>query len=959
MNLGGNMKECISIKTDYSLLQSVIQISNLLSYAKKEKIETLGIIDDNLSSSAEFLNGCEQNNIKAVIGLSTTFNDKDIILYARSYQGLKGLFKLNTFLLDNELNIIELTKYIQDLVILIPYQGKDIFHDIEKICLDTFIGFSNESEKRNALLITQKVIPFELALAIYPEDTKYLNYLKMIKDGLDVNSYENKDHSNSYLKLTDVSSLTKLINIIPEKNDNLIPHFDEAIKDSYQYLEALAVKGLNKRLHGRIPNAYKERLLYELKTIKEMGYVDYFLIVYDYIKFAVNNDILVGPGRGSAAGSLVTYSLGITAVDPLKYGLLFERFLNPERISMPDIDIDFDAEGRGYVIDHVKEKYGEFNTLSIMTYGTMAAKQVLISVAKILDLNIDHLLKHIDAFKTLKENLTPEVKKILTTNTKIKHLYYDAMRLEGLKKHISTHAAGVVIANTELDNVIPLIKSGNVYLTGYTMYYLEELGLLKMDFLAVRDLTTIADILKMITEKINIKEIEFNDKEVLNRFSTANTIGIFQFESTGMKNFLRKLKPSVFNDLVVVLALYRPGPMQNIDTFIARKEGREKIDYLVPELEPVLKETFGIIVYQEQIMQIFNIIAGYTIAEADIIRKAISKKQEDIIIKEKERFIKGAVKNNYSKEKAEEIYLLIIRFANYGFPKAHAVAYAMFAYQMMYLKVKYPKEFYVSLLNINMGSSSKTKEYLDEAKSLNIKILKPDINKSTKNYLAQAEGIRMPLNIIKNIGEAAASDIVTAREKENYQDLFDFISRTYGKSVNTKTTQNLIYGGAFDEFNETRATLIKNISNGVIYAELTNGLDSSLVVKPSLEIADEFPADELMNKELELFGFYVSNHPASKYNEVKINEVTKYFDKIITTVGLLEKIKTIKTKKNDTMAFLEISDETGKLEYCIFPNRIDYANRIKKGDLLKIIGKVEKRFDKYQIVVNSIEVIKL
>ena len=952
------MKECIGIKTDYSLLTSMIQISELLSYAKNEKIDTLGIIDDNLSGSAEFLKACFTNSIKPVIGLEVNLNNAGIILYAKDNQGMKGLFKLSTYLLDNELNILELTKYIADLIVLIPYQSRGVYKEVSKICLDTFIGYTNDLEKQNAALITENIVPFNIVLSIEQKDTKYINYLNMIKDGLDIDSYEQLDFHEFYLKTSDMSNLTNLINITPEKYESLIPHFDEKIEDSYKYLEALSVKGLNKRLNGEIPEKYKKRLLFELQTIKEMGYVDYFLIVYDYIKFAINSNILVGPGRGSAAGSLVTYSLGITSVDPLEYGLLFERFLNPERISLPDIDIDFDAEQRHLVIEHVKQRYGELNTLGIVTYGTLAAKQVLISVAKILKMEIEGLLKHIDAHKTLKENLTPEVTRILNANSKIKHLYYDAMKLEGLKKHISTHAAGVVIANTRLDNIIPIIKSADTYLTGYTMYYLEELGLLKMDFLAIRDLTTIADIIKMIPEDLNIKEIDLNLPEVIKSFTNVNTIGIFQFESTGMKNFLRKLKPNSFSDIVVALALFRPGPMQNIDSFIARRKGQEKIDYLVPELETVLAETFGIIVYQEQIMQIFNIVAGYTIAEADIIRKAISKKKEEVILKEKERFIQRATQNRYTKAKAEEIYNLILRFANYGFPKAHAVAYAMFAYQMMYLKVKYPKEFYVSLLNINMGSSTKTKEYLDEAKALDIKILKPDINESFKGYSVNPEGIRMPLNIIKNIGDAAASDIVLAREKNSYKDFYDFIARTYGKSVNTKTIENLIYGGAFDNLNETRATLMQNINNGIIYAELINGLDSSLVAKPTLEKAPEYPADELMNKELELFGFYVSNHPASKYNETKIKDITAHFDKVITTVVLLEKVKQIKTKKNDTMAFLEISDETGKIDACIFPNRIDYANRIQKGDLLKVFGKVEKRFDKYQIVVNKIEIIK-
>lgn len=950
------MLECITIKTDYSLLSSIIKIDDLITYALKHNLTTLGIIDNNLSGAAEFLNACQQAKIKPVIGLDTNLSGEQIILYAKTYRGLKALFKINTYLLDEELNLLELTKYITDLVILLPYAAKELYPELNKISDEVFIGYSSVAEKNNALLITKKIVPFNIALSLTKNDTKYLAYLKMIKEGSDINTVSQEDYSPHYLMAEDLSNLTSLINITWEKQENLIPHYDEKIKDSYKYLESLAIKGLNKRLNGVIPPNYKERLLFELKIIKEMGFVDYFLIVYDYVKFAVNNHIL-NVCRGSGAGSLVTYSLGINSIDPLKYGLLFERFLNPERISMPDIDMDFDAAKRYLVVDHVKQKYGEFNALGIMTYGTLAAKAVLIAVAKILTIQIGDLLKLIDHQKSLKENLSPAVIKLLNTRSEVKSLYYDAMKLEGLKKHISTHAAGVVIANTRLDNVIPITKSGNEYLTGYTMYYLEELGLLKMDFLAIKDLTTIADILAMIPDQINIKEIDLNLPEVLNRFTTANTVGIFQFESEGMKNFLRKLKPTKFTDLVVALALFRPGPMQNIDAFIRRKEGREKIEYLVPALEDILKETYGIIVYQEQIMQIFNIVAGYSVAEADLIRRAISKKQEEFILKEKTRFTERAIKNNYSPAKAEEIYNLIMKFANYGFNKSHSVVYALVAYQMMYLKVKYPESFYTSLLNINVGSAAKTKEYIDEAKFLNIKILKPDINESANHYLVK-DGIRMPFNIIKNIGETAASDITQERDKGLYLDFFDFVARTYGKSVNIKTLENLIYGGVFDCFGETKATLINNINNGVIYAELISGLDASLVAKPALEKHEEYAPNILMNKELELYNFYVSNHPASKYQGIKINAVPNHFDKVITIVGLLENVKTIKTKKNDTMAFLEISDETGKLDITIFPNKIDYVNKIKKGDLLKITGQVQKRFDKYQIVVNTITIIK-
>ena len=952
------MKSCLSIKTDYSILSSLIKIPDLISYAINNHIAALGIIDDNLSSSMEFILECQKSNIKPLVSLEVNYQDSKIYLYAKDEQGLHNLFKINTILLNNPLIINDLKKYINDLIILLPYNSIKLYDELKNITNNIFIGYQTKQEKQSALIITNKIIYFNQVLSLTKEDTKYLNYLNMIKDNLTYDTYQDINYSNNYLHITeDADELIREVNITISPSKNLIPHYDENIKDSFSYLKALSIKGLTKRLNGNVPKEYQERLLYELNVINKMNFVDYFLIVYDYVKYSIKNNIYVGPGRGSAAGSLVTYSLGITAIDPLKYNLLFERFLNPERVTMPDIDIDFDASKRYLVIDYVKERYGSKRVMPIMTYGTLASKQVLLNVSKILNIDISKINKLIDPKKTLKENLTEEIIKILNTDKKIKQVYYESLKLEGLKKHISTHAAGVVISKEDLDDIIPITKSGEVYLTGYTMNYLESLGLLKMDFLAIKDLTTMAGIIDKLPTKININNIDLNNEEVLNRFKTANTTGIFQFESAGMKNFLRKLKPNSFNDLVVALALFRPGPMQNIDSFIKRKEGKEKVEYIVPALEPILKETYGIIVYQEQIMQIFRTIASYKMSEADLIRRAISKKKEKIIIEEKEKFILRAEKNGYSKEISTKIYDLILKFANYGFNKSHSVAYALVGYQMMYLKVIYPKIFYSSLLNINIGSVTKTKEYIDEAKSLNIKIVKPDINTSSYDYYINND-IIMPLRVIKNIGDVVSLEIYEERKKTPYQDFFDFVSRIYNKNINTKTIETLIYAGALDSFNQTRNTLLNNIKQALIYAELVSGLDSNLVTKPNLEIYEELPSNELMNKELELFGFYVSNHPASKYNEIKIMNIKKYFDKTITTVGLLESIKTIKTKNNDTMAFLEISDETGSLSYTLFPNKISYANLLKVGDLLKINGHVEKRYDKYQIIVNKIEKLK-
>lgn len=952
------MKSCLSIKTDYSILSSLIKIPDLISYAINNHIAALGIIDDNLSSSMEFILECQKNNIKPLVSLEVNYQDSKIYLYAKDEQGLHNLFKINTILLNNTLIINDLKKYINNLIILLPYNSIKLYDELKTITNNIFIGYQTKQEKQSALIITNKIIYFNQVLSLTKEDTKYLNYLNMIKDNLTYDTYQDINYSNNYLHITeDADELINQVNITISPSKNLIPHYDENIKDSFSYLKALSIKGLTKRLNGNVPKEYQERLIYELNVINKMNFVDYFLIVYDYVKYSIKNNIYVGPGRGSAAGSLVTYSLGITAIDPLKYNLLFERFLNPERVTMPDIDIDFDASKRYLVIDYVKERYGSKRVMPIMTYGTLASKQVLLNVSKILNIDISKINKLIDPKKTLKENLTEEIIKILNTDKKIKQVYYESLKLEGLKKHISTHAAGVVISKEDLDDIIPITKSGEVYLTGYTMNYLESLGLLKMDFLAIKDLTTMAGIIDKLPTKININNIDLNNEEVLNRFKTANTTGIFQFESAGMKNFLRKLKPNSFNDLVVALALFRPGPMQNIDSFIKRKEGKEKVEYIVPALEPILKETYGIIVYQEQIMQIFRTIASYKMSEADLIRRAISKKKEKIIIDEKEKFILRAEKNGYSKEISTKIYDLILKFANYGFNKSHSVAYALVGYQMMYLKVIYPKIFYSSLLNINIGSVTKTKEYIDEAKSLNIKIVKPDINTSSYDYYINND-IIMPLRVIKNIGDVVSLEIYEERKKTPYQDFFDFVSRIYNKNINTKTIETLIYAGALDSFNQTRNTLINNIKQALIYAELVSGLDSNLVTKPNLEIYEELPSNELMNKELELFGFYVSNHPASKYNEIKIMNIKNYFDKTITTVGLLESIKTIKTKNNDTMAFLEISDETGSLSYTLFPNKISYANLLKVGDLLKINGHVEKRYDKYQIIVNKIEKLK-
>ena len=772
----------------------------------------------------------------------------------------------------------------------------------------------------------------------------------MIKENKTYASYNDIDYSPYYLKIEDIHDFTSQIDIKITYSKNLIPHYDDTIENSYNFLEALAIKGLTKRLNGNIPENYKKRLMYELKVIKSMNYVDYFLIVYDYVKYAIKNNIYVGPGRGSAVGSLVTYSLGITSIDPLKYNLLFERFLNPERITMPDIDIDFDATKREEIIAYVKERYGKENVMPVMTYGTLTTKAALLSVSKILDVDISILNKYIDPKKTLKENLTKDLIKILNNNKDIKEVYYVAMKIEGIKKHISTNAAGVVICKENLDNVIPIIKNGDNYLAGFTKDYLEDIGLLKMDFLAIKNLTTISDILNDIPEKINLNNIDLNDEAVYKMFSEAKTDGIFQFESLGMKNLLLKIKPTNFKDIIVSLALIRPGANAEIDSYAKRKNGKEEITYIDDSLSDILKDTYGIIVYQEQIMQILRLVASYSFSEADLIRRAISKKNEQIILSEKSNFIERAIKNGYTKEKSTEIFDLIIKFAEYGFNKSHSVGYALIAYQMMYLKCHYMPYFYKTLLNDSLSSSKKTKEYIDVLKSNDIKVIKPSINLSTDKYIFN-DGVIMPLTSIKDITKDIALEI---SKNAPYNDFYDFISSIYHLKLKQGIVENLIYAGALDCFHETKQTLINNISSALIYSELINELDKTLINKPIIETFPEYDKTLLMQKEYELYGFYISNHPSSKYICPKSKDLPKYFDKFIEVTVLIENIKSIKTKKGDNMAFLDLSDDTGKISCTVFPKKTSYLNELKIGDIVKIKGQVQKRLDKYQIILENL-----
>lgn len=943
------------VKTDNSLLSSLIKINELIDFAKKNNLKALTITDDNLFGAIEFYEECTKNNIKPIIGLEITLENK-FVLYAENYEGFKNLMKI--FLLISEKNLDEemLKKYSDGLLCVLCYESIDYKEKINNIYKHVFYGYKNDEEKK--LLNEENCVFFNETVCLIKDDEKYLKYLKAIKEGKNINEIE-VNYYNPYILFKEEDSNKKILelcNLKIKKEKSLFPLYcDEPEK----MLKSLCIEGMKKKFGSTISKKYQERLKYELKIINEMGFANYFLVVYDYVKYAKENNILVGPGRGSSAGSLVAYILNITEIDPIKYNLLFERFLNPERVTMPDIDIDFEDEKRKDVLEYIKNKYGEEKVAGIMTFSTLSAKQVIRDVGKVMNISInqiDYLSKLINPNKSFKANFEDEkIKEFLKTNNLL-NLYFVAYRLNGLKRHVSIHACGIVISKDKIVENIPLYKDGDVYLTLCSSKYLEEYGFLKMDLLALKNLSLIKEILNEI-KTLKFEDINIDDKNVLKLFSEGKTEGIFQFNSSGMKDFLKKLKPTSIEDLFSAIALYRPGPMENIDTYIKRKNGKAKISYLHKDLEEILKSTYGIIVYQEQIMQIAVKMAGYKMSEADILRSAMSKKKEDILLKEKEKFINGFIKNGYTKELALNVYNLILKFASYGFNRSHSVVYAVTSYKMAYLKYYFPKEFMKVFLSSVKSSPDKTKEYIMECKLNNIKVLKPDINESNFDYTILKSGIRCPLNIIKNISSSLSLAIIEERKKGLFKDIFDFVSRC--KNVDGNVLKNLIYAGAFEKMEYNKKTLIDNIDVIINYSEISSYLDED-VLKPELNLEREYPSNILMEKEYEVLGFYFSKHPTEEYkikykNVTPIKDLEFHFDKIVEVVGYLEKIKEINTKDNKEMAFLVISDEMGKIDVTVFPRIYENLNSLKKGDILFVIGRVEKRFDKHQIVASKIE----
>ena len=738
---------------------------------------------------------------------------------------------------------------------------------------------------------------------------------------------------------------------------------------SWEYLKKLCYDGLA----ARYPDAgaqLKERLEYELSTIRSMGYVDYFLIVWDFINYARTQDIMVGPGRGSAAGSIVSYCLGITSIDPIKYQLLFERFLNPERVSMPDIDVDFCFERRQEVIDYVVRKYGEDRVVQIVTFGTLAAKGVIRDVGRVMDLPygyVDSIAKMIpgELNITLDRALTmnPELKKLYQEDEQVRELIDMSRRLEGLPRHTSMHAAGVVIGQKAIDEFVPLsLGSDGSVTTQFTMTTLEELGLLKMDFLGLRTLTVIQDAQKLASKsagrEINVDAIDYDDKAVLNSIGTGKTDGVFQLESAGMKSFMKELKPQSLEDIIAGISLYRPGPMDFIPKYIKGKNYPELITYDCPQLEHILAPTYGCIVYQEQVMQIVRDLAGYTLGRSDLLRRAMSKKKGDVMQKERQNFVygnpeenvPGCIANGIDEKTANQIYDEMIDFAKYAFNKSHAAAYAVVAYQTAWLKYYYPVEFMAALMTSVIDNSGKVSEYIYTCRQMGIEILPPDINKGVGNFSVDNGRIRYGLAAIKSIGRPVIEAIIKEREAAGeFKTLKDFIERLSGKEVNKRTIESFIKSGAFDSLGGTRKQFM------VIYLQVMDQVNRerkySMTGQMSLfdMVSDdqkaefdiplpnvgEYEKETKLAFEKEVLGIYLSGHPLEEYEdkwkknitrttlEFQLDEETgraKVHDGAKETVGGMITAKTIKyTKNNKVMAFLTLEDLAGSVEVIVFP----------------------------------------
>lgn len=1030
----------LHVYSAYSLLTSTVSVHELIDNAKKKGFRAIALTDRNVMyGTIEFYKLCIKNNIQPIIGLTVDVESEiekevsyPLVLLAENEKGFKNLLKISSAVQTKATNGIPfkwLKHYAEGLIAISPgIEGEieqNLSNDKQEQAIEIikklqsifgresfYLAVQNHQIEQEGI-VTKKIQSIAEDLTIPLVATNRVHYLEQedmfahecllaIKNGdkLQDEHRERLESNQFYLKtaqemvevfseipeaLENSISIAKRCMVNIELNKTYLPEYPTADgQPAEKYLEMLCQKGLMERFSAPSQEHF-ERLAYELSVINSMKFSNYFLIVWDFMRYARENGILTGPGRGSAAGSLVAYVLYITDVDPLSHQLLFERFLNPERISMPDIDIDFPDHRRDEVIEYVAKKYGELHVAQIVTFGTLAAKAAIRDVGRAFGLNtkeLEQLSRRIparlginlkDAYKE-----SQHLRAFVDENPVNRKLYETALKLEGLPRHTSTHAAGVIISEKQLIELIPIQQGHNqVYLTQYSMEHLEEIGLLKMDFLGLRNLTLLESIVSSIHKKtgrkVDIKTIPLNDEKTFELLARGETTGIFQLESEGMRKVLLRLKPSRFEDIVAVNALYRPGPMENIPLFIDRKHGRQAVEYLHKDLEPILENTYGVIVYQEQIMQIASTMAGFSLGEADLLRRAVGKKQKEVLDRERNHFVQGALKKGYEQALANEIYDLIVRFANYGFNRSHAVAYSMIAYQLAYLKANYPLYFMAGLLTSAIGNETKIAQYIMESKQKEMEILPPSINYSGFSFQVEKTGIRYSLAAIKSVGAAALREIFQARKSKKFEDLFDFCTRVSSKAINRKTLEVLVHSGSFDEFKEDRAVLLASLDVALEHAQIFKVDESSQVelfldefqLKPKYVQVDPIRLEDKLSFEKEALGFYLSDHPVSIYEKsLKQAGASVLFElsadhKRAAAGVYIVSLRKIRTKKGDSMAFLNVSDSSGEMEAVTFPIVYKkYSHLLDHGKFVVMEGKVEERDGKLQFIIQQVSEIE-
>ena len=1020
----------LQVMSSYSLLQSTISIEELVIKAKERGYQAIALTDHNiLYGLVDFYKMCKKHQIKPILGLTLDVGgivkseeNHSIILLAKNAKGYENLMILSSkkmLLAENErLTVDQIEQYSQDLIAITPGETGEaesfLFKDDAESAATVIKKWQKTFPKNQFYIGVQlhlklKSIKNKLnevsrdtgTPTVALQDIRYIDAddefstaaLRAIDKG-ETLSIQNASINGDYFlpesslvekqfKENDLAEEAQRTNAIADMitseivlHQQLLPKFPlPTEKSTTAFLKEQCLIGLEKRV-SEPDKRYIDRLEYELTVIGKMGFEDYFLIVWDVMAYAHKVKIVTGAGRGSAAGSLVAYLLGITDVDPIEYDLLFERFLNEERYTMPDIDLDFPDNRREEILQYVRNKYGKNHVAQIATFGTLAAKMALKDVSRVFGLSPSEAnvwskaipsVLGITLEKAFKQSAT--LRKLVEENEKNTLLFETAKKIEGLPRHISTHAAGVVISDKPLTQYVPLQKGGGeIFLTQYPMGNVEEIGLLKMDFLGLKNLSIIDNALKLVQretgKRLNLLNIPMQDQETLQLFRKGDMVGIFQFESAGIKSVLRRLEPSSMEDIAAVNALYRPGPMEQIDTFIKRKKGVLPIVYPHESLSEILSVTYGVMAYQEQVMQVAARMGGYTLGQADILRRAIGKKQKSIIDKERQHFTSGAAKLGYTPEVAMQVYDYIERFANYGFNRSHAVAYSFIAYQMAYLKAHYPNAFFVALLNSALNNSTKMKEYIIEAKKRAIKVLSPDINASFGGFSLINSQILFGFSSIKGLRRDMIDDMITNRKNDGkYKDLIDFLKRLDKKWLKPEYIKPLIYVGAFDQFEHSRGTLLASIEGIIQSVQMSgNNIDLFELLKPKYESAPDLTIEEKLENEENFLGTYLSGHPTEKYDSVRpwkqivyINELT--IGKTSRVLGSIKNIHKITTKKGEPMAFVTISDTSGDCSLTLFPTKYrQFIELLTDKTVLYVEGKVEsKREGIPQIIVNQMD----